>query len=89
METLDLFTILFSIVVLLGMLSVILKLLPRQYDTVKKTLFLAMNVLMPSALYFGALHLRPNMSTAWFVGYTAVYLGFIFFRSWQAVKVSR
>ncbi len=63
--------------------------MPPPDNAVKKAIDLALNFLMPSLLYFTALHVRPNMSTAWFAGYTAVYLGFVFFRSWQAMRVSR
>ncbi len=91
MPATDFFTVSASIVVLIGMLAFFVKLLPLppRYVALKKTLQFATNLLMPSLLYFTALHVRPNMSTAWFVGYTAVYLGFMFFRSWRAVKVSR
>ncbi len=86
----DLFTVSASIVVAVGMLAFLVKLLPLppRYVALKKTLEFATNLLMPCLLYFTALHVRPNMSTAWFVGYKAVYLGFVFFRSWKATRVS-
>jgi hypothetical protein len=91
MPATDFFTASACIIVAFGMLAFVVKFLPLppRYVAVKKTFDFAINLLMPSLLYFTALHVRPNMSTAWFVGYTAVYLGFIFFRSWQAVRVSR
>ncbi len=55
----------------------------------EKTLMRATNVLLPSAVYFGALHFQPDMGTAWFAAYTALYLGCVLVRSWQAVSVSR
>ncbi len=89
MPATDFFTVSASIVVLIGTLAFFAKLLPPRYVAVKKTLRFSTNLLVPSLLYFTALHVRPNMSPAWFVGYTAVYLGFMFFRSWQAMRVSR
>ena len=84
------FTVLFSIAVLIGTLLFAVQLLPLppRYDAAKKTLVLAVNVLMPSALYFCALHLQPDMGTPRFAAYTAVYLGCILIRSWQVVKAS-
>ncbi len=91
MPATNFFTVLFSIVVLIGTICFIVKFLPLppRYDAVKKALVLAVNVLVPSALYFGALHLQPDMGTPRFAAYTAVYLGCILIRSWQVVKVSR
>ena len=91
MPTTNFFTVLFSIVVLIGTFAFVVKSLPLspRYDAFKKTLVLALNVLMPSALYFGVLHFQPDMGTPRFAAYTAVYLGFILIRSWQVVKVSR
>ncbi len=91
MPATDFFTVLFSLVVLIGMLCFVVQFLPLppRYHAVKKALALAINILLPSAIYFGALHFQPDMGTARFVAYTVLYLGCILVRSWQAVKVSR
>lgn len=91
MPATDFFTGVFSLVVLIGMLCFAVQSLPLppRYSAVKKALGLAVNLLIPSALYFGALHFQPDMGTPRFAAYTALYLGCILVRSWQAVQASR
>ncbi len=84
----DPFVTAFSVAVLLGMLVLLAKfMLPDRYMVARKAIEFGFNVLWASILYFSTLHFHPEMSIIWFVGYTAVYLAVIFFRSWRAVKV--
>ncbi len=90
MSASDPFVIALAVIVLAANVGILLQfLLPARYDATKKGIGLAINILMPTILYFGALHFHPDMSTVRFAGFTALYLAVIFIRSRNIVKISR
>jgi hypothetical protein len=90
MSVSDPFVVSLAIIVLAANVGILLRfLLPARYDASKKGIGLAINILMPTVIYFSALHFHPDMSTARFTGFIAFYLAVIFIRSRNTMKVSR